>query len=59
MFYRVFGRFVTTRVQKHEEKKLKIHLGSSQKMRGFFPPFFFHSAHGFCSIFLSRFLGVS
>jgi hypothetical protein len=39
------GRFVTRGIQKHEKNFFpkKIHLGSSQKMRLFFPPFFFLS----------------
>jgi hypothetical protein len=39
---RFLGRFVTRRVQKHDELFFqKIRLGSSQKMRLFFPPFLF------------------
>jgi hypothetical protein len=35
----------------------KIHLGSSQKMRFFFPPFFFPLLRLFCSIFFNRVFG--
>jgi hypothetical protein len=65
IFYRIFlraffGRFVTRGVQKHEKNIFwKVHLGSSQKMRLFFPPFFFPLPRLFCSIFLIiAFLGV-
>jgi hypothetical protein len=54
-----FGRFVTRGVQKHEKKHFfeKVHLGSSQKMRLFFPPFFFFLPRLFCSIFFNRVFG--
>jgi hypothetical protein len=42
LFYRVFRRFATRGVQKHDGTPFKkIHQGSSQKMWYFFPPFFF------------------
>jgi hypothetical protein len=41
-FKAFFGRFVTRGVQNTKKPNFeKIHLGSSQKMRLFFPPFFF------------------
>jgi hypothetical protein len=66
IFYRFFlraffGRFVTRGVQKHEKKLFfeKVHLGSSQKMRLFFPPFFFFFSLGcFVRFFFIAFLGV-
>jgi hypothetical protein len=57
----VFGAFRNKGNSKTQKKKSeKIHLGSSQKMRFFFPPFFSPPPRLFCSIFfLIVFLGVS
>jgi hypothetical protein len=55
-FYRVFGRFVTRGVQKHEKTFVfeKVHLGSSQKNAGFFSSIVFSSLGCFARFFLSR-----
>jgi hypothetical protein len=47
------GRFVTRRVQKHKKVFFeKKHLGSSQKMRLFSPPFLSPLFRLFCSVFV-------
>jgi hypothetical protein len=60
-FYRVFGRFVTRRVQKHDKLfSKKFDLAHHKKCGLVFPPVFPPSALGcFARFFLIAFLGVS
>jgi hypothetical protein len=56
IFYRVFGSFVTRRVQKHDKTfPQKIYLGSSQQKVGFFSSVFFCPSVVLLGFVLSRF----